>query len=97
MVDINAFDPGTLLLIALLNPVAIAVAFLLGRRADQWQKIFVAAFAGALAGFVFYWLVVAAGIVRVHALGGEAAVVVLQFFFGIVWAAIGYRFFRKPA
>ena len=52
MIDINPFDPQTVVLLGALNPVTILVAFLLGRKADQWQKIPVAAFAGAFAGFL---------------------------------------------
>ena len=73
--EIVPFDPGTLLKIALFNPVVIVVAFLMGRRADQWQKLIVAAFAASLAGYVLYWLVAAVGLMPVHALGGEAAIV----------------------
>ena len=40
------------LLTALLNPAVIAVAFWMGRHADQWQKVPVAAFAGAVVGSV---------------------------------------------
>jgi len=93
-VEIKPFDPGTLLLIALFNPVVIAVAFLMGRRADQWQKLIVAAFAASLAGFALYWIAAAVGLLPIHALGGEAGVVVLQFLFGLVWAALGYSLRR---
>jgi hypothetical protein len=89
-VEINPFDPGTLFWIALLNPVVIVVAFLMGRCADQWQKLIVAAFAASLAGFVLYWIVGAVGLMPIHALGGEAGIVLMQFVFGLVWAAIGY-------
>lgn len=92
--EIKPFDPGTLLLIALFNPVVIAVAFLMGRRADQWQKLIVAAFAASLAGFALYWIAAAVGLLPIHALGGEAGVVVLQFLFGLVWAALGYSLRR---
>jgi hypothetical protein len=27
----------------------------------------------------------------VHALGGEAGILVMQFFLGLVWATLGYR------
>jgi len=94
MVEINPFDPITLVLIALFNPVVIVVAFLMGRRADQWQKIIVAAFAASLAGFVLYWLAGAVGLMPIHALGGEAALVLMQFVLGLVWAALGY-FLRR--
>ena len=89
-VEIIPFDPATLLKIALFHPVVIVVAFLMGRRADQWQKLIVAAFAASLAGYALYWLVAAVGLMPVHALGGEAAVVLMQFLFGLVWAALGY-------
>lgn len=88
--EIVPFDPATLVKIALFNPAIIIVAFLLGRRADQWQKLIVAAFAASLAGFVLYWIVVAVGLMPVHALGGEAAVLLMGFFLGLFWAALGY-------
>ncbi|HRN83770.1 MAG TPA: hypothetical protein PK857_03040 [Hyphomicrobium sp.] len=90
MISINSFDPLTLVLIAALNPATIAVAFLMGRRADQWQKLLVVAFAASIMGFLLYWLSGQVGLVRVHALGGEAALFTLQFAFGLVWAAVGY-------
>ena len=90
MAEIKPFDPLTLVLIALFNPVVIAVAFVMGRKADQWQKIPVAAFAASLAGFILYWLVAAVGLLPIHALGGEAGVVAMQFLFGLVWAGLGY-------
>src|SRR6185295_15799826 len=89
-VEIVPFDPATLVKIALFNPVVIVVAFLMGRRADQWQKLIVAAFAASLAGYALYWLVAAVGLMPVHALGGEAAVVLMQFLFGLIWAAHAY-------
>ena len=90
MAEIQPFDPTTLLLIALLNPAVIAVGFIMGRKADQWQKVPIAAFAASLAGFVLYWLVAAVGLLPIHARGGEAGIVVMQFVFGLVWAGIGY-------
>jgi hypothetical protein len=89
-VEIVPFDPVTLLKIALFNPVVILIAFMMGRRADQWQKIIVAAFAASCVGYLLYWLVAAVGLMPVHALGGEAAVLLLQFLFGLVWAGFGY-------
>jgi hypothetical protein len=90
MPEIRPFEPGTLLLIALLNPAVIAVALYMGRHADQWQKIPIAAFSAALAGFVLYWLVAAVGLLPIRALGGEAALLVLQFILGLCWAGAGY-------
>jgi ABC-type nickel/cobalt efflux system permease component RcnA len=93
--EIVPFDPATLVKIALLNPVVIVVAFLMGRRADQWQKLIVAAFAASLAGYALYWLAAAVGLMPVHALGGEAAIVLMQFLAGLVWAGLGYWLARK--
>ena len=90
MPDIKPFDPGTLVLVALLNPVVIGVGFVMGRKADQWEKIPVAAFAASLLGFLLYWLVAAVGLLPVHALGSEAGIVALQFVFGLGWASLGY-------
>jgi hypothetical protein len=93
--EIVPFDPWTLVVIAVLNPAVIIVALLLGRRADQWQKLIVAAFAAALSGFILYWLVVAAGLMPVHALGGEAAILVMGFFLGLFWASLSYWLARR--
>jgi hypothetical protein len=92
MIAINSFDPMTLVLLAALNPVVIAVAFLMGRSADQWQKIPVAAFAASLAGFIVYWIGGEIGLFSIHAIGGEAALVMLGFVFGLAWALLGYWF-----
>jgi membrane protein YqaA with SNARE-associated domain len=88
--EIKPFEPGTLLLIAALNPAVIVLAFLMGRSANQWQKLIVAAFASSLAGFILYWLAAEVGLVSVHALGGEAALLLMQMLFGLGWALLGY-------
>lgn len=95
MIPINSFDPTTLVLLAALNPAVIAVAFLMGRRADQWQKLPIAAFAAALAGFILYWIGGQIGVFAIHAVGGEAFLLTLGFIFGLVWATIGYLFTRR--
>lgn len=84
------FDPMTIVLIALLNPATILVAFFMGRAADQWQKIVPAAFAAALAGFFLVFIATYLRILPVKGLGGEAGLVALQFIFGLAWAAAGY-------
>jgi len=94
-VDIKPFDPWTLVLISLFNPAVIAVAFLMGRRADQWQKLIVAAFAASLSGFILYWLAAELGLLPIHALGGEAAILLMQLLLGFVWAGLGY-WLRRP-
>lgn len=88
--EIIPFDPWTLIKIALFNPAIIIVAVVLGWRADQWQKLIVAAFAASLAGYGLYWLAAAVGLMPVHALGGEAAVFLMGFLLGLLWSAIAY-------
>ena len=97
MIAINSFDPVTLVLIALLNPATIAIGFMMGRSADQRQKLIVAAFAAALGGFIFYWLAAEVGVFQVHAVGGEAGLLVMQLGFGLVWACLGYFLFHAKA
>jgi hypothetical protein len=89
-VEIKPFDPWTLILISTVNPAVIAVAFWMGRRADQWQKLIVAAFAASLSGFILYWLAAELGLLPIHALGGEAAILLMQILLGLVWASLGY-------
>src|SRR5258705_10276604 len=55
-------DLRDVVLTALLNPAVIVVAFWMGRSADQWQKLPVAAFAAALAGFVVLFVGTLVGI-----------------------------------
>ena len=90
MIELKAFDPWTLVWLSLLNPAVIAVGFYMGRSADQWQKIPVAAFAASLAGFVLFWLGTLTGLIIVGSQGGAAGIVMLQFVFGLVWSGLGY-------
>ena len=94
--ELKPFDPITLVLFAALNPAAIAVALLMGRAADQWQKLIVAAFASACAGFMLLWLAAFLGLIQVNALGGEAGIFVMQLVLGLAWAGIGYWTVRRP-
>ncbi len=48
----NPGETWTILAWALLNPVVVLVAAWLGRKADQWQKVAIAAFGGAISGVV---------------------------------------------
>lgn len=95
--QLKPFDPLTLVIIATLNPAVIVVALLMGRAADQWQKLIIAAFAAACAGFILLWLAAFFGLIQVNALGGEAGVFVMQLVLGLVWAGIGYWTMRRPA
>lgn len=83
------------LLTALLNPAVIVVGFWLGRRADQWQKLPVAAFAAALVGSLLVYIAVRLGVTGVAGVGRAAAgVFIAQFLFGLAWAGAGYRLGR---
>ena len=95
MIEINSFDPMTLVMLAAVNPAVIAVAIILGRKADQWQKIPVAAFAASVVGFLLYWIGGQVGFFKIHAVGGEAALVVMQFGFGLIWAMLAYYIFPR--
>lgn len=95
MFHLQPFDPYGVVLFALLNPVVIVVAFLMGREANQWQKVIVAGFAAACAGFMFLYVLAFVRIVIVKGFGAPTGVFVAQFIFGLAWAYIGYRFFRN--
>lgn len=84
------------LLFAILNPATIAVAFWLGRLADQKAKLLIAAFGGAFAGFVVLYFAALFGIWDAPRLGRAAAgVFVVSLVAGLFYAAIGYFFFRR--
>ena len=83
-------DLKAVLLTALLNPVVIVVAFWMGRSADQWQKLPVAAFAAALCGLGVALSGGPVGMISVDAVGRAAAgIFTAQFIFGLVWAYLG--------
>ena len=81
---------------ALLNPVVVVVALWMGSKANQWQKLPVAAFAAALAGWLVLYVLVKLGWTAVADVGrASAGVLVAQFFIGLVWASVGYRWSRR--
>jgi hypothetical protein len=78
---------------ALFNPAVVIVAVWLGRHADQWQKLPVAAFAAALVGSMLVFVAVFVGVPGVVSVGrATAGVFVSEFVFGLAWAALAYRF-----
>jgi hypothetical protein len=89
-------DLKEVILTALLNPGVIVVAFWMGRNANQWQKLPVAAFAAALVGSVLVYLAVWLGVAGVAGIGWAASgIFVAQFIFGLVWATAGYWLGRR--
>ena len=55
----------------------------------------IAALAAALAGFLLYWVAAFIGLFKVHALGGEAGMFVVQALAGFAWATLGYYLFHE--
>jgi hypothetical protein len=97
MQPVAPVDLVAVVLSALLNPAVIVVAFWLGRRADQVQKLPVAAFAAALAGSVVIFVAVRLGMKGVASVGRAAAgVFIAEFLFGLVWAWLGFRLRSRP-
>lgn len=91
-------DLKAVVLTALLNPVVIGVALWMGRGADQWQKLPVAAFAAALAGSVAIYLAARFGLFGVGDIGwAGAGIFTAQFLFALVWAWLGRRFGRRSS
>jgi hypothetical protein len=84
------------LLTALLNPAVPIVALWMGAKADQWQKVPVAAFGAAAVGSVLVYIAVRLGVAGVAGVGRAAAgVFIAQFLFGLAWAAAGYHVRRR--
>ena len=89
-------DLNIVFLTAVLNPVVIAVALWMGRSADQWQKLPVAAFAASAAGTAAVYLAARLGVPGVvKAMRAEAGIFIAQLVLGLAWAAVGYGFARR--
>jgi cation transporter-like permease len=82
-------DLRDVLLLAIMNPATLAAGFLLGRRADQAQKIVVVGLVAGIAGAAFAWFLMATGLFdpKPRLLGG---VFVASGLLGLVWAWIGF-------
>jgi hypothetical protein len=92
MPPIEPVSLGAVILAALLNPAVPLVALWMGRAADQWQKLPVAAFAAALVGSALFYIAVYLGMPGVRDVGRSASgVFVAEFLFALVWAALGFR------
>jgi hypothetical protein len=74
---------------AVMNPGTIVAGYLVGRFADQPQKIIVGAFAAGIAGVVFAWLVMKLGLSPDHP-RLFVGIFVLSFVLGAGWARLGY-------
>jgi hypothetical protein len=75
---------------AALNPAMIAVAYLMGRKADQPAKLGIAAFAAAIAGVALLWLAARLGFgFATDVARGAVGVFVTSLPFGVAWAYLG--------
>ena len=93
MPPVEPVNLTAVILTALFNPAVAIVAVWMGRQADQWQKLPVAAFAAALVGSMFVFIAVHFGLPGVVGVGrATAGVFVTEFLFGLAWAALAYRF-----
>ena len=97
MTGLQPFDPLAVALVALLNPVVVVVAVLMGRVADQPQKLLVAGFAAALAGAAAVWIVTWLRLLPARGVGGESGIFMLQLVLGTGWAALGYYLAKRRA
>lgn len=97
MISLSAFNPWDLVLIAALNPAVIFVAIYLGRTADQWQKLIVAAFAASLIGVALVWFAALLGILPASGFGGTGGLLILQMVFGLLWAGGAYWLTHRPS
>ncbi len=89
-------DLGQLVTIAALNPVVAGLGLWLGRTCDQPAKILIAGFGAGLAGMALIWLAATLRMPFIYEPGRAAAgIFVVQSLFGMLWAAIGWRFLRK--
>lgn len=98
MTPLDPVPLSSVLLVAALNPATIAVAFLMGRKADQPQKLVVAALAAAVAGSALVWLLAETGITFFAKTGRAAGgILVAQAILGLGWAALGYATRRRTS
>lgn len=89
-------DLASLAAIAALNPVVIGLGLWLGRQCDQPQKILIAGFGAGLAGMALIWLAATLRLPFIYEPGRAAAgIFVAQGLFGMLWAAIGWRYLRR--
>ena len=87
---IPTLELQNLLLWTLLNPAAIGVAWWIGRRADQVQKIVVGAFAAAFAGILLGWVGAKLGLPGSN-MKSLAGLFAFCFLYGLLWSWIGFR------
>ena len=88
---LNSIPPDLIEVVthAVMNPGTIVAGYLIGRHADQPQKIIVGAFAAGAAGVLFAWLVMKLGLSPDHP-RLFVGIFVLSFILGAIWAWLGW-------
>lgn len=85
-----------LLVFSLVNPGTILVGLLVGRAADQIQKIVVGAFLASLAGLLVAWLAHQAGVpVGMKQPRNAAGLFIVAWILGLAWSWVGFRYGRR--
>jgi hypothetical protein len=95
--DIQANVPLIeVLLYGALNPATIIVAFMLGQRVDEKNKLVIAAFAGAVAGVAVLYIATFLRLWDAPTLGRAiAGVFIVSLAAGFIYAGAGYLMRRK--
>jgi hypothetical protein len=95
--DIQANVPLIeVLLYGVLNPATIIVAFMLGQRVDEINKLVIAAFAGAVAGVAVLYIATFLRLWDAPTLGRAiAGVFIVSLAAGFVYAGAGYLMRRR--
>jgi hypothetical protein len=95
--DIQANVPLIeVLLYGVLNPATIIVAFMLGQRVDEKNKLVIAAFAGAVAGVAVLYIATFLRLWDAPTLGRAiAGVFIVSLAAGFVYAGAGYLMRRR--
>jgi hypothetical protein len=89
-------DLVQMLVFSLINPGTILAGLLIGRAADQVQKIVVGAFLASLAGLLTAWLATKAGIpVGLKQPRNVAGLFILAWILGCFWSWVGFRFLKQ--
>ena len=89
-------DLVNMLVFSLLNPGTIVVGLLVGRAADQVQKVVVGAFLAGLAGLLTAWVAARLGIpVGMKQPRNVAGLFVLAWVLGGFWSWVGFRALRR--
>jgi hypothetical protein len=83
--------PASVWILAALDPVLIGMAIVLGWKADQFGKVFIAAIAALGASVLVSWAISATGLPWVAPISREApALLPVRAIAALVWAMIGH-------